>query len=224
MTPIRRNRICWGLSKGLVLAWAKVWLRLSVEGRSNVPATGAVLLVANHSSYLDPPLVGITFPRWIAFLAQAGLAKVAPARWWLGQMGVTLIDRDAPSKTAMRLIEGSLAAGECACVFPEGTRTRDGLVGPFRSGVEFLVRRTQAIVVPVGLDGPTRAFPRGRLLPRPRKCVVRYGAPWPPERVLAPGGVEALRAEVARLARVPLRPAAGAAVAQGSEPPAAAMP
>jgi len=90
-------------------------------------------------------------------------------------------------------------------IFPEGTRSADGAVGPFKSGVEFLVRRTGAVVVPIGLDGAHRAFPRRAWLPRPRRITVRFGAPWGPEKVLAPGGVDALRAHVAGLARAPLR-------------------
>jgi 1-acyl-sn-glycerol-3-phosphate acyltransferase len=188
-----------------VLVFSKVWFRLRVEGKSNLPTTGPVLLVANHTSYLDPPLVGITSSRWVAFLAQAGLAKLAPVRWWLAQMGVTLIDRSAPSKEALRLLADCLKAGEVVGVFPEGTRSSDGSIGPFRNGVEFLVRRTGAAVLPIGLDGAHRAFPRKAWFPRPRKLIVRYGEPWSAAQVLAPGGVEALRARVAELARAPLR-------------------
>jgi 1-acyl-sn-glycerol-3-phosphate acyltransferase len=203
--PIRRSRFVYWISSTVVLLWCKVWNRLRAEHRDRVPATGAVLLVANHASYLDPPLVGITCKRTISFLAQKGLAKLAPMRWWLQRMGVTLIDREAPSKDALRLIASCLAAGEAVCLFPEGTRSRDGTVGEFRSGVEFLVRRTGATIVPIGLDGNARAFPRGAKFPRPVKLVVRYGEPWPAERVLAPGGIEALRRHVAELANAPLR-------------------
>jgi 1-acyl-sn-glycerol-3-phosphate acyltransferase len=164
-----------------------------------------VLLVANHASYLDPPLSGVCLRRWVAFLARASLAKVPGLRWWMAKVGVTLIDREAPSKDALRAVADCLAAGQLVCIFPEGTRSPDGSVGPFRSGVEFLVRRTRAVVVPCGIDGAGRAFPKGTWLPRPRRIVVRYGEPWPPEKVLADGGVEALRALVADLAQAPLR-------------------
>lgn len=201
---VARSPFWWVVSKYLVLAFCKVWHRLRVENRDVVPASGPVLLVANHTSYLDPPLVGITCRRWVGFLAQAGLAKVGPLRWWLRQVGVTLIDRSAPSKDALRLVADCLAAGEVVGLFPEGTRSRDGGVAGFRNGVEFLVRRTGAAVVPIGLDGAFRAFPRGAWWPRPTRLVVRYGEVWPADKVLAPGGVEALRARVAELARAPL--------------------
>ena len=170
-----------------------------------VPREGPVLLVANHTSYLDPPLLGVGITRVVRYLAQAGLARFGPLRWWLRKVGVSLIDRRAPSKDVLRYLSEALEQGSCVALFAEGTRSDDGSVGPFRSGVEFLVRRTGATVVPSGIDGAFRSFPRGRKWPRPVRCTVRYGAPWSPERVLQPGGVEALRAEVARLAGAPLR-------------------
>lgn len=207
---IARSPFWWAVSKGLVLTFCRLYFRLRIEGRHHVPKTGPVLLVANHASYVDPPLVGITAGRWVGFLAQAGLARLGPLRWWLGQMGVTLIDRNAPSKEALRVIAECLGKGEAVGIFPEGTRSADGAVGPFRNGVEFLVRRTGATVVPIGLDGNHRAFPRKAILPRPRKLVVRYGAPMSAAEVLAPGGVESLRARVAELAQAPLRDVVGA--------------
>lgn len=195
----------WAVSRAIARLVCTLWNRLRYEGRQGIPATGPVLLVANHASYLDPMLVGIGAGRWVAFLAQEGLAKFAPIRWWLARMGVTLIDRKAPSKDALRWIADALAAGEAVGVFPEGTRSADGKVAPFRNGVEFLVRRTGAPVVPIGIDGAHRALGRGACWLRPSKLVVRYGEVWPAERVLAPGGLAALRERVAELARVPLR-------------------
>ena len=230
LAVVPRSAFWWAVSKYTVLAFCKVWHRLRIENRDVVPATGPVLLVANHASYLDPPLVGISCRRWVGFLAQAGLARLGPLRWWLRQVGVTLIDRSAPSKDALRLVADSLAAGEVVGLFPEGTRSRDGEIGAFRNGVEFLVRRTGAAVVPIGLDGAFRAFPRGGWFPRPTKLVVRYGEVWPADKVLAPGGVEALRTRVAELSRSPLRRAEAAenrtdlpeAQSQGRQSPSSA--
>jgi 1-acyl-sn-glycerol-3-phosphate acyltransferase len=201
---VARNWFWWWLSKTTVYWFSKLWFRMRVEGLPQVPKTGPVVFVTNHSSYLDPPLVGITAGRCVGFLAQEGLARFGPLRWWLRQIGVTLIDRNAPSKDAMRLMSDCLHAGEAVGIFPEGTRSRDGAIAPFRTGVEFLVRRSGAAVVPVGIEGAFRAYPRGAWLPRPRKVIVRYGEVWPAARVLAPGGAEALRARVAELANAPL--------------------
>ena len=183
-----------------MLLFAKLWFRLRTEGSEQVPESGPVLLVGNHASYLDPPLMGMGVGRQVNFLAQAGLAAFAPLRWWLRQVGVTLIDRNAPSKDAMRWVGARLKAGEVVGMFPEGTRSRDGQVQSFKSGVAFLVRRSKATVVPVGIDGAYRAFPRKAWFPWPKKVVVRVGEPWSWEQVLADGGVEALRRRVAELA------------------------
>ena len=144
-------------------------------------------------------MVGITATRWVGFLAQAGLASFAPCRWWLAQVGVTLIDRNAPSTAAMRLVADCLKGGEVVGIFPEGTRSSDGSIAEFKGGVEFLVRRTKTTVLPIGIDGSQRAFPRKAWFPRPRKIIVRYGQPWPAEKVLAEGGLLALRREIAEL-------------------------
>jgi len=185
--------------------FARVWFRQRATGAGQVPATGGVILVCNHASYLDPMLMGIELSRQICYLAQKGLAKLPPIRWWMRRVGVVLVDRAAPSRDVLRRLEGHLLAGGCTCMFPEGTRSKDGTVGPFRPGVEFLVRRTGALVVPVGLEGMSRAMPRGALLPRPFRTRVHFGAPWSPDQILAEGGMEALRRRVAELANAPLR-------------------
>jgi 1-acyl-sn-glycerol-3-phosphate acyltransferase len=205
VTAIQRSRLLWNVCKYSVLLWARLWLRIRFEGRHHVPRQGPVLLVANHSSFLDPPFVGIMAPRWVVFLARDTLARLWPMRWWLRHVGVVLIDRQAPSKEVLKTLAGFLAEGNCVGLFPEGTRSPDGAVGSFRGGLELLLRRSGAPVVPVGIDGGHRALPRGAFLPRPRKVVVRVGAPWTAARVLANGGIDALRAEVAALARAPLR-------------------
>jgi 1-acyl-sn-glycerol-3-phosphate acyltransferase len=216
---VQRSAFWYTVSKWAVQVLCKLWFRVGRGGSEHIPAEGPVLLVANHCSYLDPPLVGSSARRPVNFLAQAGLASFAPLRWWLRQVGVTLIDRDAPSKEAMRLIGNCLKAGEVVGIFPEGTRSPDGRVMPFKSGVQFLVRRSKATVVPIGIDGSFRAYPRKAWFPRPTKITVRVGEPWTPEQVLAEGGVEALRRRVAELARCELGDA-GPTDADASSSPA----
>ena len=202
---IRVNWFVYRLFYWMFRLGSLVWLRYSVHDRRRVPATGPVILVSNHASYLDPPLLGVAAPRIVRFLAHRGLASWRPLGWWLRAVGVSLIDRSTPSKEVLRKLSGELKRGSCIGLFAEGTRTEDGQVAPFRSGVAFLVRRTRATVVPVGIEGSFAAFPRGARWIRPRKCRLRFGEPWTPEQVLAPGGVEELQRLVAELAGTTVR-------------------
>jgi 1-acyl-sn-glycerol-3-phosphate acyltransferase len=205
MTAIRRNLVVWWVSKQLTYLFAKVWFRFRIEGRKHVPSRGPCLMVSNHLSMIDPFLSGAPTQRWVVFVARDTLAKWRPMGWWMRAVGTVLIDRQAPSKDQLKALTAFLAEGGAVVLFPEGTRSRDGAVGPFRAGLELMVRRSGAPVIPMGLDGVQRAMPPGAVFPRPRKVILRVGEPWSPERVLAPGGLEALRAEVARLAHAPLR-------------------
>ena len=76
LQAVRRSVFWWTISRFLVLVFSKVWFRIRCEGADRLPKDGGVLLVANHSSYLDPGMVGITATRWVGFLAQAGLASL----------------------------------------------------------------------------------------------------------------------------------------------------
>lgn len=219
MSPIRHNAVVWWVSKQLSHLFCWIWFRFRIEGRENVPRTGPCLIVCNHQSFADPVMTGAPTRRWVVFVARDTLAKWRPFGWWLRKVGTVLIDREAPSKDQLKALTAFLAEGNAVALFPEGTRTRDGSVGPFRAGLELMVKRSGAVVVPMGLDGVYRALPRGAVLPRPRKVVLRVGRPWSPERVLAPGGVEALRAEVARLAHAPLRAEPVAVAAQVGRSP-----
>jgi len=196
-----------------VSAWVwrilgRVFFRVEVTGREHLPAEGAVLIVANHASFLDPPLVGAFSSRPMHFLARATLARIPLMGPWMKRMGVVLLPRNSTPKDALRTVLLGLEQQRVVCIFPEGTRSPNGTVRPFQGGVEFLVKRTKATVVPVGLGGTGRALPKGAWFPRPYKCRVHWGEPWPADRVLAPGGGQALRARVAELAGAVLSDAA----------------
>ena len=185
------------------LAVSTVWFRLVVTGRDKLPDAGPFLLIANHQSFLDPLLIGMASRR-VRFVARASLARFPPLRWWLKGVGTVLIQRAAPSRRDIDAMIATLKAGLPMVLFPEGTRTRDGSVGPFRRGLTLLVKRTGAPVVPIGLRGPFQALPRGRMFPLPVSCALHLGAPIPAEEILAPGGLHRLRRQVAELAGAPL--------------------
>ncbi|MBI5853392.1 MAG: 1-acyl-sn-glycerol-3-phosphate acyltransferase [Planctomycetes bacterium] len=181
--------------------------RRRILGREGFPPAGAVLVLANHASFLDPPFVGSATPRLCYFLARSSLASIPLFGRLLRAVGVHFVDREGSARAGLARAIESLEAGEVLCMFPEGTRSSTGEVGAFRSGALLVLRRVPVPVVPAGVRGTFRAWPRTRKLPRPVRCAVHFGPPMSAAEVLAPGGFEELRRRIAELAGSPLAPA-----------------
>ena len=159
----------------------KALYRLRTKNRHYVPMTGPVVIVANHQSHFDPPLVGGATRRQLSYLARDTLFK--------GALGVLIrsfdavpVDRDGTGLAGIRATLKRLKQGGAVLLFPEGTRTPDGALQPLKPGFLALVRRSKAVIVPIGFDGPFRAWPRGRSLPLLfRPISMHYGDPISPE-------------------------------------------
>ncbi len=157
------------------LAWAL--FRVSARGREHVPAAGPVLLVANHLSLLDPPLVGVAAPRQLCFMAKEELFRVPGLGRLIWALGARPVRRDGGDSRALKTALGLLAEGRALLVFPEGTRGEEGRLGAAKPGVGMLAVLSGAPVVPVYVAGTGRVLPRGRAVPRPAKVHVTFGPP-----------------------------------------------
>ncbi|GAB3455395.1 lysophospholipid acyltransferase family protein [Actinophytocola sediminis] len=166
--------------------WIARWLhrptyRIRVIGAGRVPRTGPVVLVANHSSLVDPQVIFGMLPRRSVFLVKSELftGPLGSAFRWIGQVPVT---RGSPDRTALTTAVRLLADGGLVGVFPEGTRG-SGDVERAEQGAAWLVRMTGAMVVPVVTRGTRRpAGSRRRFRPKldvlvgePFELVVRRG-------------------------------------------------
>lgn len=189
------------LSKTLCRWSCRLMFRVSAQGLENVPTEGGLILTSNHSSHLDPIIMGIFLPRRCWYVARLTLGKIPLVGAWMRAIGVIFIDRKSPGRAALGRAIEYLENGEIIGYFPEGTRSPDGRVREFQKGLLLLLKKSDASVVPVGIDGSFSAFPKGAYLPRPRRVTVRYGSARSAAEVLAPGGLEALRLEVAELSR-----------------------
>jgi 1-acyl-sn-glycerol-3-phosphate acyltransferase len=155
------------------LAWAL--FRLRTRGRANVPRQGPVLLVANHLSVLDPPLVGVAAPRPLEFMAKEELFRVPVLGPLIRRLHAHPVRRDGSDSRALKAALALLAEGRALLVFPEGTRGEEGRLGPARPGAGMLALLSGAPVVPVHIAGTSRALPRGRAWPRPTRVRIAFG-------------------------------------------------
>jgi len=155
----------------------RLMFRLESVGSENIPERGPVLIVANHSSVLDPPLVGGASGRQLTYLAKAELFEIPLFRTLIHALNARPIRREGADPSALRTARRVLDEGGALLVFPEGTRGEEGEIRSAKPGAGLLAVSSGAAVVPAYIRGSGRAWPRGRRLPRPAKVTVTFGEP-----------------------------------------------
>lgn len=181
--------------------WAAVLtMGLFAEGRDRVPSTGFVL-AANHQSYLDPWLLGIACPRILRYLGRRTLFRNPAFRALVSRLGAIPLGSETSDREGvggLRAAIEALRAGYGVVLFPEGTRSRDGTVAPFKPGAIALAEKAGVPILPACVDGSLRAWPRGRVVPRPTSVRVAFGDPVEPS-ALGPDPAASLRERVVRI-------------------------
>jgi long-chain acyl-CoA synthetase len=172
----------------IMLLIARAGLRLRVSGRAHLPARGPFIVTPNHQSYLDGFLVAGRLPfrhfRHVFFVGAAEYFQTPLAKALARAFNIVPVDPDAHLVNAMRAAANGLRAGKILMLFPEGERTIDGRLRPFRKGAAILAAELGVPVIPTALDGMQHVWPRGRglawraLRPWHRQPVtLDFGAP-----------------------------------------------
>src|SRR4051812_21683322 len=158
--------------------------RLEIEGREHLPVDESFIMVANHASHLDAPSLMAALP-----LAQVHRAfPAAAADYFFTHLPVLAFsaivmnampfDRKENPKQSIDACRQLLESeGHVLILFPEGTRTADGSIGPFKPGIGFLIAGSAIPVVPCHIRGAWKAWPKGNWIPRPRKLTLTIGKP-----------------------------------------------
>ena len=148
-------------SKVFMWVLAVTLFRFRVTGRHNIPlATGAVI-ASNHQSYLDPVIIGTAARRRTGYLARETLFKGNRFfRWLIIAFGAIPISLESRGKGGIRLAVAHLKKKRHILVFPEGTRTRDGSVGPMHGGLKLIAQRAGVPIVPAAIKGAFEMWPR----------------------------------------------------------------
>jgi 1-acyl-sn-glycerol-3-phosphate acyltransferase len=167
----------------LLATLAAVVLRWRATGQRNIPASGGVLLVCNHVSFLDVVILGIPLRRQLNYVARSTLF-VPVLGQLIRSLGGFAIQREGVGASGMKETLRRLRAGGIVALFPEGTRTRDGQLGPLKPGIAALAARVGVPVVPAGLAGMFEVWPRTHVLPVPHPVRIHYGPPIRPDELV----------------------------------------
>jgi len=191
------------LIKGLIKLIFLTWNRLAVRGLENLPAKGPYIIAPNHLSLVDAPAVmaAITWgPGSQTFFLGASDYFNGPITSRLAKLfQVIPVDMDAKLYGALQLSAYVLRKGKILCVFPEGTRSRNGRIKEFKKGVGIVARELNVPIVPVAIRGTYEMLTPGKVILRPAKVTVSFGKPVYPEDRDYDGIVKKLYDEVVGL-------------------------
>jgi len=161
-----------------------------IEGFENIPADGPAILCPNHISFFDSVFTMAYAGRQISFVGKAEYMDSWKTKYLFPAMGMIPIDRSGGSKSEGALIaaEQVLRRGELFGIYPEGTRSRDGMLYKGHTGAARLAVKVGCPIIPVGIIGTREIQPPDKFFPKiGLDCVVKFGRPLLPERYLDRG-------------------------------------
>lgn len=168
----------YGFFHYLTTGLYQAFFRGEVAGLDHLPTSGPYLIASNHTSHLDPPIVGAQVARQMRFFARKTLWNNPLSSWWLDQTECIPVDRDSGDVGAIRRVLQALHEDRAVVLFPEGTRSPDGHLQKPKAGVGLMACKTGAPVVPCRIYGSFAAFGKGDKLPHlGTPITVVFGPP-----------------------------------------------
>jgi 1-acyl-sn-glycerol-3-phosphate acyltransferase len=167
----------YAVLKPVIKVLGRLAFGLEAHGTEHVPMHGPTLVVSNHSSLLDPPLVGAASPRTLHYMAKAELFDIPLFGRFIHALHARPVRREGKDASALRTALKLLDEGHALLVFPEGTRGEEGVLRDGKPGAGMLAMLSGATVVPAFVQGSGRAWPKGSRGPRPAKVRIDFGKP-----------------------------------------------
>jgi 1-acyl-sn-glycerol-3-phosphate acyltransferase len=183
------------LGRAFVYTVLTLLYRFRVFGTSHVPPEGAFLVVANHQSYFDAPVVGAAVrQRQLDFLARSATFAFSPLGFVIRMLNAISLKEGEPDTAAIKAVLRRLEEGGGVLLFPEGARCADGRMDVLKRGIAVLVKRARCPVLPVAVEGGFDAWPKGQLIPSVlgKRIQVAIGRPISHDELLTMGPDAAL--------------------------------
>ncbi len=153
-----------------------LYFRGQIYGADQVPLQGGLIVVANHASDFDPPIVSNCVGRPVSYMAKEELFKVPVLRQAIRAYGAYPVKRGSADRSAIRAALQQLENGWAVGIFLQGTRTPDARIPEPKLGAAMLAAKAQVPLLPVSLWGTQAIVQRGKKLPRSVPVTVRIGA------------------------------------------------
>lgn len=151
------------------------YFRGRIYGAENVPQKGSLLVVSNHASYFDPPILSSCIRRPVAYMAKEELFHIPIFKQAIELYGAYPVSRGSADRNAIRAALKYLEAGWATGVYLEGNRTPDGRITDPKRGAALLAAKAQAPLLPVSLWGTQNILKKGSAIPQPVPVTVRIG-------------------------------------------------
>lgn len=157
----------------------KIFWRMKVEGFENIPKKGAVIIASNHVSYLDPAVLIASSNRKIYFITKKEIFKNTFVSFILKKLNAFSVNRENVDILAFKKVINILREEKVLGIFPEGKRSSNGELQELKLGAIKIAMKTGVPILPVGIIGTHKIYPRGIKFPIlfKHKIIVKYGAP-----------------------------------------------
>lgn len=154
--------------------------KLEIQHLDRIDPNANYLIMANHNSFIDIPILFKSLPFYTYFIAKKELKKIPLLGWYIGAYGMIFIDRSDRAKSKESIAEAGklIANGKRVIIFPEGTKSKDGKIAPFKKGGFHLAEQADVQILPIKIEGARGVWPNKQPLKLGRgKIIVKIGEP-----------------------------------------------